>query len=116
MLSRIASTAGSIDRGGSASHALAAGIEGVEGGLWVIIVHLLTSGWHGCEGCALFLPVLQCSSPDLTPAPPSQMSSAGCCSELQDPLHFCVSVCRYFVSILFVCYKCMGRVCSCIEM
>lgn len=46
MLSHIASAAGNVDRGGSASEALAAGMEGAERGLWVIIVRLLTSGWH----------------------------------------------------------------------
>lgn len=46
MLSHTVSAAGNVDRGGSVSDALAAGIEGVERELWVIIVRLLTSGWH----------------------------------------------------------------------
>lgn len=48
-------------QGGSLSDALAAGIEGAERGPWVIILRLLTSGWHWCEGCALFF-CLYCSA------------------------------------------------------
>lgn len=41
---------------------------------------------------SFFLAVLQCSSPDLTVAPTSQMNSAGCCSQLQGLLLLCISV------------------------
>lgn len=36
-------------------------IEGVETELWVIIARLLTSGWHWCQGLALFF-CLYCSA------------------------------------------------------
>lgn len=82
------SAAGNADRGGSGSDAPTAGIEGVERGLWVIIVRL----------GLFFVPVLQCSSPDLSVAPTSQMNSAGGCCELQGLLLLCVSV-RHFVCV-----------------
>lgn len=51
---------------------------------------------------SFFLPLLQCSSPDLTVAPTSQMNSAGCCSELQGLLLllcFSVRLCAAVISL-----------------
>lgn len=44
MLSHMVSAAGNVESEGSFSDALAAGIEGVETELWIIVARLLTSG------------------------------------------------------------------------